>query len=84
MLFYGNRQAIAFTLPAGLDPFQQKLQSRPLHLSRTYLAPVADEAARLEPLAPDAKSGAVEIQHLHLSGTPRDEDKQVAAQWVGL
>ena len=64
---------MAFMLSAGLDPFQEELQARPLHLSRTYLAPVADEAARLQPLAPDAKSRAIEIQDLHLSGSPRDE-----------
>lgn len=84
MLFYWDRQAIALPLPAGLDPFQQQLQSRPLHLARSYLAPVADEAPRLQALTPDAKTGAVEIQNLHLSGSPRYEHKQIPAQWVRL
>jgi hypothetical protein len=75
MLLSGEWQAITLSQPAWLNPFQQKLQSRPLHLSRSHLAPVADEASGLQALTPDAETGTVEIQNLHLGSSPGDEDK---------
>lgn len=41
-------------------------------------------AVLVELLAPDAKSRSVEIQNLHLSSSPRDENKQISAQGIRL
>src|SRR5438105_7528331 len=48
------------------------------------LAPVANEAARLEPLCPQSPAAAVPIQNPHLRGAPIDEGEQLPVQRVLL
>src|SRR5438105_12915770 len=48
------------------------------------LAPVANEAARLEPLCPQSPAAAVPIQNPHLRGAPVHEGKQLPVQRVLL
>src|SRR6185312_4546476 len=79
-----HRQPIALTPLPRLDPLQQQLQCRPVHLARTHLRPVRDKPACLETLRPDAKSGAVEIQDAHLHTAPVDEHIQRAIQRVAM
>lgn len=59
LLRRGQSKSLALT--CRLDPFQQQLQSRPVHLSRAHRAPVADEAACLQPLRPQAEAAAIEF-----------------------
>src|SRR5689334_20175175 len=74
--------SIALALPPRLDPFQQQLQSRPVHLARANPIPAAHKATRLQPLRPDAKARTVEIQHPHLRRTPIDEAVQRTVRGV--
>src|SRR5574337_709152 len=48
------------------------------------LAPVADEATRLQTLCPQAPARAIPIQDPHLGGPPVDEGKQLPVQRVLL
>src|SRR5881409_2939403 len=48
------------------------------------LAPVANEAARLEPLRPNTPAAAIPIQNPHLRGAPVDEGEQLPVQRVLL
>src|ERR1019366_3371916 len=58
----------ALSTPPDLDPFDQELQLRPVHLARAHRAPVAQKFARLQPLAPHAVAAAVKVQDAHLCG----------------
>src|SRR5690606_31611398 len=75
-------QSKSFALTRRLDPFQQKLQARPIHLSRAHRAPVADEAARLQALRPQTEAAAIEIQHADLRAAAVDEHIQPAVQRI--
>src|SRR6185437_15448858 len=49
-------QPIALAPLPRLDPFQHQLQCRPVHLPRTHLLPVRDEATGLKSLRPHTKT----------------------------
>src|ERR1700691_2214878 len=69
-----QREALANAL--AFQPLEQQLQSRPIHLPRAHLAPVANESSALEPLAPDAKPAAIKIQALDLRAATVHENIQ--------
>jgi hypothetical protein len=61
-------------------PLKRQLQLRPVHLSRTYVAPVADKSSRLLLLAPHVKYAAIKVQNSNLPTASIDENVKGSVQ----
>ncbi len=58
------------------------LRTRLKNFPSAHVSPVADKSSALKPLAPDAKTAAIEIQALDLRAATVHENIQRAIEWV--